>query len=331
VTLHGRFGTATVRWPEGLVDIAARRAESYAAPGALPDVRPGSIEEDLARRDFSVNAIALVLAGPQAGTLCWAPHALEDLDAQRLRVLHEESFADDPTRLLRLARYGARLGFENEPGTAALAEQAVANGALASLSGARSGAELRFALGEADALAALRRMDDLGVLAALGLRSPLPERRAADALALLPADGRPAELLMAILSDGGASLERFELMAGERERIAAAARDAAKLTADIERATRPSELRDVLGAATPEAVALAGASAGPAGREAARRWLDDLRHVRLRISGDDLLAAGVPAGPELGRRLAGALAMKLDGELEDGAEAELAAALKARA
>jgi hypothetical protein len=100
-TVHGRFGTAVVEWEAGRVDVAERRAESYASAGALPDVRPGSTQEDLRRRDFTVNAIAVVLGGPRKGELESAEHALEDLAAGSLRVLHERSFLDDPTRLLR--------------------------------------------------------------------------------------------------------------------------------------------------------------------------------------------------------------------------------------
>src|SRR6185369_11556268 len=106
---HGRFGTATVRTLHGgTVNVVRTRAESYERPGALPDVRPAGIDEDLARRDFTINAIAVALDG---GAVHAVAHAGEDLDARRLRVLHDASFRDDPTRLWRLARYAARLGF----------------------------------------------------------------------------------------------------------------------------------------------------------------------------------------------------------------------------
>ena len=164
ITLHGRFGTAVVEWEAGRVDVAERRGESYATPGALPDIHAGGTEEDLRRRDFTVNAIAVALGGPRRGELDSAEHALEDLAAGRLRVLHERSFVDDPTRLLRLARYLARLRFEPEERTAELAEQALAGGQLSTVSGARIGAELRLLLSEPDPLAALRWLGELGVL-----------------------------------------------------------------------------------------------------------------------------------------------------------------------
>ncbi len=117
IVVHDRFGTSTV-WRDGFrYDLARARRESYPRPGALPEVEPAPLREDLRRRDFTVNAIALGLAGPDAGTLQAVARALEDLQAGRLRVLHEDSFAEDPTRLLRLARYRGRLGFAVEPHT----------------------------------------------------------------------------------------------------------------------------------------------------------------------------------------------------------------------
>jgi tRNA nucleotidyltransferase (CCA-adding enzyme) len=343
-TLHDRFGTAVLEWDGGRADIAERRAESYPAPGALPQVRPGTSEEDLGRRDFTVNAIAVALGGARRGELTCAEHALEDLDAGRLRVLHERSFIDDPTRLLRLARYRARLGFELEPETAALAAQALAAGALMTVSRARLGAELRLALAEADAPAALASMSEMGVLAALPAGFRFDRDLAERAIALLPPDGRADLLLMASLllhvtmmpaQDPEpaifAILDELEFTAADRERAMRSALAAPSLLT-MTRATRPSELREALRAHTPEAIALAGALGGedsPSAAAAAREWFERVRGVRLEINGEDLIAAGVPAGPEIGRGLAVALARKLDGELEDGREAELRAALDA--
>jgi tRNA nucleotidyltransferase (CCA-adding enzyme) len=344
-TLHERFGTALLQWHGARVDIAARRAESYPAPGALPDVRAGSSHEDLARRDFTVNAIAVALGGARKGELSSVEHALADLDAGRLRVLHERSFVDDPTRLLRLARYRARLGFELEAHTAALATAALHDGALMTVSRARLGAELRLALGEADASAALESMSELGVLAAMptGLRfdRDLAER----ALALLPPDGRADLLLMATLllhltmlarqhpeQTIYGILDELEFPAAERERTMRTALAAPALVAGMIGPAKPSQLRELLRVHTPEAIALAGALGAdhtPSVAAAATTWFTQLRDVSLQINGDDLIAAGVPSGPEIGRRLTRALALKLDGELSPGRDAELNAALEA--
>ena len=180
-------------------DIARARRETYAHPGALPDVAPAPLAEDLERRDFTVNAIALALAGDRAGELTSVPPALEDLDARRLRVLHDQSFIDDPTRLLRLVRYATRLGFEIEPHTRALADRAIAGGALRTVSGPRVGAELRLLAREPDPVRALAGLGELGLDGAIhpgfGLEDADLARRA---LALLPDGGRRDRIALAV-------------------------------------------------------------------------------------------------------------------------------------
>ena len=343
VTIHGRFGTAVVEWGAARVDIAERRAESYPRPGALPEVRPGSIGEDLRRRDFTVNAIAIPLTASHRGDLHAAKHALEDLAAGRLRVLHERSFIDDPTRLLRMARYCARLGFAPEPHTGELAAAALADGALTSVSRARVGAELRLALGEADPVRALAALSELGVIAAIDPRLGFEPQLARRALARLPPDGHPDLLLLALLLlplslDSGRDLEpvMFDLLdgleftGGERERAISSAVRAPALSRELRAARLPSEVAEAAASSTLEAVALADSLDGANGGQGGiGEWLTSWRHVRLEISGEDLLAAGVPAGPEIGRRLAATLRRKLDGELQPGREAELRAALEA--
>ncbi|HZL48120.1 MAG TPA: hypothetical protein VFC30_03790 [Solirubrobacteraceae bacterium] len=333
---HERFGTALVEWDGGRIDIATRRSESYPEPGALPDVFAGTPEEDLQRRDFTVNAIAVSLGGMRRGTLRQVPGALEDLAAGRLRVLHDGSFIDDPTRLLRMARYAARLGFEVEEGTATLAEQAIAAHTLERVSGARIGAELRLALGEPDALASLRALSELGVLDALHPRLRFEEHVARKTLVLLPEDGRADLALLATLvlplalragenprAEIVALLGRWDFPAADRDRVAAAAAAAPRLIEELPAAERPSVLRAVALGVPLEGVALAGALGC---EEPARRWLEQTRHVQLEITGEDLLAAGIPEGPEIGDRLGAALRMRLDGELGAGREAELKAA-----
>ncbi len=351
---HPRFGTAIVELDGGRIDVASARRERYPAPGALPEVEPATLGEDLLRRDFTVNAIAVTLDGERPGEVHAAPGALEDLRAGRLRVLHDASFVDDPTRLLRLARYAARLGFEIELHTAALAARALAEGALSTVSGARIGAELRLALSEPDALGALAAMDDLGLLATLHPRLRFERQVSERALELLGDAGRPDLLAMAALAlplalrvgddpraEVIALLDRLEFSAPDRDRIAVAATAAPRLTDELAAAERPSQLRAAVAGTPPEGIALAGALASGSGTAdgdstralawlAAQRWFQDVSATRLRITGEDLIAAGIPEGPEIGRRLDVALRMRLDGELGEGREAELAAALKAR-
>jgi tRNA nucleotidyltransferase (CCA-adding enzyme) len=325
--LHDRFGTASVAWDYGRVDIAELRAESYPSPGALPEVRPGTVEEDLVRRDFTVNAISLPLAGAERGRPRMVGGALEDLAAGTLRVLHDRSFIDDPTRIMRLARYSARLGFDIDPATRRLADQAIESGALGTVSEGRIGAEMLLAVSEADGRGALRAFDELGVLAALELPVPFDDELAADAEALLPADGSRDVLLLAVAFHGSEAERSDELVLArmngleipaELAKRALGAKGIARLARGILSAADASGAYALLDGAPVEAVAVAGALAGRESEQAAaiaREWLTAQRHVALAIDGHDLIAAGVPEGPELGARLGAALRRKREGGL----------------
>jgi tRNA nucleotidyltransferase (CCA-adding enzyme) len=335
---HERFGTWTVALDGFTYDIAQARRETYRAPGALPEVSPATLEEDLQRRDFTVNAIALALTGARAGELTAAPGALEDLERRWLRVLHTRSFVEDPTRLLRLARYRNRLGFALESLTSRLAAQAVAQGALDTVSGPRIGAELRLLAAEGEPLGALLGLDELKLAPAIhprfGLgrgKEPASLELGRRALALIPAGVAPDRLVLALAARDILAPELTELLdrlafaADDRQAIVATATGAIQAAAALEQASRPSEIAGVAQGMPVELVALAGAL----GAEApARSWLEHLRHVRLEIDGADLLRAGVPEGPAVGRGLRAALSAKLDGRAV-GREAEVAAALEA--
>ncbi|MGI8428976.1 MAG: hypothetical protein ACR2OB_06660 [Solirubrobacteraceae bacterium] len=330
VQVHDRFATATV-FAEGFTyDIARARRETYAVPGALPAVSPAGLEEDLQRRDFTVNAIAIALGPPEPGRLTAGGGALEDLGAGRLRVLHDRSFIDDPTRLLRLVRYASRLGFVAEARTHELARAAVRARVIASVSGSRIGAELRLLARERDPIAALFALAELELDSSIhpGFRLDDPAL-AHRALALLPGDGRRDLLALGLAARGVPGAELASLLdslafaGADRDTILATAARGERTAAALAEATLPSEIGTVLQDAGPELVALAGAL-GPAAR--AREWLERLRKVSLAIDGDDLIAAGIPEGPAIGRGLRAARAAKLDGRT-DGPEDELTQAL----
>jgi tRNA nucleotidyltransferase (CCA-adding enzyme) len=298
---HERFATAKVEFGGHEVDIASARSESYPHPGALPVVSPAAaIEADLGRRDFSVNAMAIPLSGEPR--LIDPHHGRADLEAGLLRVLHRESFADDPTRAIRAARYAARLGLELEPETAALLRAAD----LDTVSADRRRAELLRLAGEATAPRGFALLREWGLLASRGGEDGLVERVAALTAAplwaerLAPAD-RARALLAAALGPAG----------DERELACA-------------RPERPSQAVELARGHDPVELVLA--------RALGAAWLDDYLEkwsaVTLAIDGADLIAAGVPQGPALGRGLTAALRAKLDGEIE-GRDQELATALAA--
>jgi tRNA nucleotidyltransferase (CCA-adding enzyme) len=324
VVVHERFGTAAVRADDVAFDLASARRESYPQPGALPVVELGAtLEEDLLRRDFTVNTLALRLAD---GELRSAPGALEDIGAGVLRVLHDASFRDDPTRLLRLARYAGRLGFRAEPHSAALARLAASVGALGTVSGERLGAELRLLAGESqpEALAALDAYGagppllpgfrfDRALAARVVALCPIDARQGLAAIGSAVRDARAPEL--------SARLRELGLPASEAAAIAGCA-ELDRLLAAL-RGARPSEADELLRHRPLEAAVVAAA----AGSEAARDWLERGRHLRAEIGGHDLLAQGLN-GPAIGRGLLAARAALLDGEATDR-ESQLAAALAA--
>jgi tRNA nucleotidyltransferase (CCA-adding enzyme) len=307
VTVHERFGTATVDAGAFAFDLASARSETYERPGALPTVRLGAtLEEDLARRDFTVNAMAVSVADGRITT--W-PGAREDLDAGVLRVLHERSFADDPTRMLRLVRYAARLDFA--AADAGLIDPAL----LSTVTGDRLGSELKLTLREPRA--AFRLLDEWGLGRALlgdGFRHWwLTERAPTGHLALAACCTRiPPEGLAARLNQLG-----FERR--ERELIVAAAGGFERLHTHLDGSD--ADLWRVLRRERLETIQLLAA----AGDEGARRWLDRIRHRTLAITGDDLVAHGLK-GPQVGEGLARAMVALLDGRAPDR-EAQLRAAI----
>jgi tRNA nucleotidyltransferase (CCA-adding enzyme) len=329
--VYDRFGTADVIVGGQTLHLVSTREETYDTPGELPRVTQASLSDDLRRRDFTVNAMAIGLTGDDFGHL-YDPHSgLGDIGAGVIRVLHDRSFLDDPTRLLRAIRYATRLGFDLDPETERLAREAVAADALSTVSGARIRDELMDLLRETDAPAAIERMRDLEIHSALHPElDPDPELVASAALGAtaIGAD-RAVSALAALVESAPEELDLWladlNLLAEERDAASRAARVGPRIAMTLrERDHSPSELRELLGREPLEALALALALRAPS--EAILRWVTDLRGVELEISGADLLAAGVPEGPDIGRALEETLRRKLDGVVS-GRDEELRTAL----
>jgi tRNA nucleotidyltransferase (CCA-adding enzyme) len=329
---HERFGTATIRAGELAFDLASTRRELYERPGALPTVEPARLGEDLGRRDFTINAMAVGLTGDDLGHLYDPYGGLPDLTAGVVRVLHERSFLDDPTRLLRAVRYESRHGFAMDPDTERLARAAASGGALDTVSGARVGDELLTLLGEQRVAAGVERLRALGIDRALH-----PDLRADPALVAAASLGavaigadRVRSALAALIAPAPGRLARWlddlSLTAPARDAVARAARTAPWLSRELRRELRDSELHALLRDEPLEALALALALEAPS--EPILRFVTELRHVRLEITGRDLIEAGVPESPAIGRALEAVLRRKLDGEVSGRSE-ELDAALEA--
>jgi tRNA nucleotidyltransferase (CCA-adding enzyme) len=342
VRLHQQFLTAEVEDPRGLrIDIASSRAESYLEPAALPVVRAGSLEEDLDRRDFTVNTLAVQL-GPDAGLeLIDSKGGLQDLEESLLRILHSQSFVDDPTRAFRAVRLEGRLGLRLEPESERLLTQAIENKVVDRLSASRLRQEVVHVFSEIESLeASLRRMEELGLLRTLHPRLSFEERDAGrlaqvlEQVAWLQQKGvemPPLALwrltLMSVawvlesaereeLADRlGLAGEDREVLLGFRERLVATASDLS------ESRVLPHLAARSLAHLQPEEQVVLAALWGDGVKTWVERWLEELRHIDLTIAGRDLLAKGAIPGPAIGAALAATLDARLDGVI--GADEEL--------
>lgn len=310
LTPHLEFRAAEILRSDGhVLDIVGARAERYPQPGVLPDVRVGTLSEDLARRDFSINAMAIRLSGPSAGEIVDAHHGRADLATGLVRVLHPGSFVDDPSRVVRAARYGAQLGFEFDPDTGQLA--ATAAGAL-DPTNARTQAELVRLLEEPEAPEALARLGDLGVpwLKPRGELVPAATATAAAVARLgLPLNERAGPLLAAAISAAPAVLG----LPGPLARRVASAVAGAEVAQDLGLSPRMSEVDRALDGRG----AAAAVAALAAGCDGVLAWWPKRDGATLEITGADILEAGVGAGPAVGHGLAAARAASLDGDVPD--------------
>jgi tRNA nucleotidyltransferase (CCA-adding enzyme) len=327
------FRTAKLARAGIVFDLVTARRERYARPGALPEVEPASIDEDLRRRDFSIHALAFEIPPGEQGRLLDPCGGVEDLGSKRLRVLHERSFSDDPTRLLRAARFELRLGFRLDPTSEGLAREAVLAGALSTISSTRLREEFELAVVETeDFEPLLRRWADLGVWRFLaGGDVPSPAgfgRLAAWRRAGFGREPRSVLIALACGLDGGAA-GRLASSLGLPPQLAAEVVGASRRLADLERTLRQGGSASVLAeawlAGSPVVREIAAVSPHPGVRASALRAASAAR-IGLRIGGDALRERGAAAGPSLGAALRATLAARRDGRLGDEEELDYALA-----
>ena len=317
--VHPRFGTATYRNGTLRFDLATARTETYPRPGVLPDVRPGPIEEDLARRDFTVNAMALRLSPPDAGTLLDRFGSRQDLEDRLIRVLHEGSFVDDPTRIMRAIRYEQRLGFRIEPSTLALLSRDLH--LLPSVGVDRLRREIDLFLLEPAPELPLLRAKTLGVLPtidpALHLGARLSEifKSARRQLGQVEPTIYLALLLYSVeAGEAMQFLERYRFPKESMRKV-----EDTLVIRDTEARIGTSALRPSLVYASFKGLdrnsvrVFSIATTDNNARTRAVDYLSRLADVHPELTGKDLIALGVPRGPDIGRVLNRLLEARLDG------------------
>jgi tRNA nucleotidyltransferase (CCA-adding enzyme) len=308
VTAHDRFGTVTIRSDQAAIDLATVRKESYAHDGALPTVSEGTLEEDLQRRDFTVNALAFPLtemARARHSGIVDVERGVDDLGSRKLRVLHRRSFHDDPTRALRAARLAPRLGFSLSRGS-------------------------RF-----DPTRALKLLSKWQVLGALEPELSMPQEAAFPLRRVGRCVERPPwragrwrpwvtglGVWLAPLAPQlrRRTLRRFAVRGGLLERMVEMARTRQRNLRALEKARGRGAIDAVLRAMAEEELFAHYAWAAPAVRRRITRYAAEDRQRRLPVSGSDLTAIGL-SGPAVGRALARVRSAFLDGVVRNREEA----------
>ena len=322
LVVHRRFGTAKIRVENLTVDLAMARAETYARSGALPTVRPGSIQDDLARRDFTVNAMALRLDPGNFGKLVDPFNGQKDLESRLIRILHDRSFIDDATRMLRAIRYEQRFGFRLEASTENLLRQNVSM--LGTISGDRIRHELELILKEECPEKALERAGELALLKevhpALSGNGWLKERFGKAREAASPPS---SALYFALLtySLGVKECEDFIARLRMPRAVSRVILDTARLRERMPSLDSPdllpSAVHELLREYSPTSVtACAIASDSALVQERLHLYLDRWCHVRTSLDGNALQKLGVPSGPRLGDLLKALHEAKLDGKIK---------------
>jgi len=333
---YEKFLTATLQFPDlTRVDIATARTETYERPGSLPVVARAKVRDDMRRRDFTINAMAVSLSKDRFGGLFDPFGGASDIAGKVVRILHDRSFLDDPTRILRGVRFEVRFGFMLEPGTMNLLKGALAGGAFESISGDRLREEIFLGFYEPDPEGFFSRLHGLGILGEI-----LP---GADPCGPFPGYLRDARQVSALVEKGkhwdsavlgllllmrGASGEQV-LRVADRLNLTASGRRALSYAPDITRLAREAEDSVMSGlhgmlAEVPYEVRLA-VLVMMEGEVPRRMLVEYMRHgrdIRSEVNGDDLVKMGYKRGPGLRRILEALLREKMDGNVNGREEEE---------
>lgn len=324
LTTHTAFNTATLQMGGLELDFAMARTETYEQPGVLPRVAPAGIREDLKRRDFTINALAASLNQATFGQVLDPFEGRQDLDRKVVRILHDESFRDDATRIWRAVRYAARFGFALESRTQALLRRD--RRWLASISGDRVRHEFLRILAEEQAAQALTAAHREGLLAPLDLA--WDPRTAARFVRARELGHVRTEIYIGLL---GCSMtqrdcERFTKVLALPGQLSRPLLQAQQLTGQAQRLTSSlsasaiyAMLREYDEAAL---LAVQLNFEGMPAAEQIERYLRELRYIKSALDGRQVLALGVPEGPAVGEALELLRKARLDGKVADVAQEE---------
>ncbi len=333
---HEAFLTAAVHFPDGIrFDVATARTEFYRSPAALPEVETSAMRQDLYRRDFTINAMAINLTPGRFGDLLDFFGGQRDLERRQIRVLHSLSFLDDPTRAIRAVRFATRLGFEIAAETRQLIRVAVLEGVFSRLSGERLRDEVAELLEEGHPVEALVELEHLGVFSAVfpGVAWSVALRRFLHDVASVLAWSVLEEVysgprwfvyVVALATrsgeGGGKPLAQRLALSGKMATTVAGARRRTEqlLSVVCQKGVAPSEVVGAVEHAERALAVVTMAAAGGAERRILRQALTAWMRAPLPVTGAQLRAAGVKPGPAIGAAVRQTRAAVLDGKVERG-------------
>ncbi|MFQ6066876.1 MAG: CBS domain-containing protein, partial [bacterium] len=335
VRKHPEFGTAAVTLPDGFkLDVATARKEFYPQPAALPEVEPASLQEDLKRRDFTVNTMAIALNPDSFGNLIDFFGGQLDLEQRRVRVLREDSFIEDPTRVFRAVRFEQRYAFTLEERTARLIGEALRSEALSRLSGERIREELIQILEEGQPSRVLHRMQELGILEAVHFKLKLTKEKekkmdylvdifARFQILFLREVKRWLVRLLLLLDDMSKAeveefCQRYRFNREERDSLIRGRLEAKRLVSKLStrQSLAPSSIYHLLEPFSQEVLLFVMAKTRQKLLE--RRifhYLSKLKRMRVEIDGNDLKRLGYPPSPRFSQILEELRKARLDGRI----------------
>lgn len=338
INTYSKFGTSVIIFPDGFkVDVATARMEYYTAPAALPEVETSSIKFDLYRRDFTINTLAIRLAPDGFGTLTDFFNGQRDIKEKRVRILHNLSFVEDPTRIFRAIKFEQRFGFTIGKLTHEMIKNALHLGVFRDLGGGRVFNEFRQILEEANPIPAILRIFDLGLMEIIhpgilkhsDLINQLDEAKKVLAWHDLMYTDEPIERWVIYLLTLLAPCDR-KISEEVAERLMLAPRHRKLITVERFHArgayvwlthslpATNSDLHKQLSPLKTELLLyIMAVSADEEIKKAISHYMSQLRHIALAIMGRDLKELGLKPGPLFSRILDEALAAKLDGQLAD--------------
>ncbi len=339
ITIHERFGTAVVTFADGhTFDFATARTESYDSPAALPTVQRSSIREDIRRRDFTINTLAIRLNAPRFGELIDLYGGRRDLQNKTIRVLHGLSFIDDPTRVFRAIRFEQRLDFQLDRNTTVLMTEAVKMGLVHRLSPSRLSAELLHVLSERKPVKTLARLADFNLLQCIQPRLKWSSGLAQLLNAVEQAIAWHAALSLGHLASSWVvygmamldllpqpvvqeTLARLTFPRRQTQSMLWVAQENARLLRTLDRNVNPSETFRSLCDLPDETLVFLMAKTRS---EKAKQNIFDMftvyRRMRPILTGNDLKAMGLKPGPSYNKILNRLLDARLNGEVETEAD-----------